>query len=132
MTKLGFFSEQLAQGMALQRMSSKTLAKQAGCSYEHVRKMTMSEVLPSPALLRKLCEIFHWNEKRVFRFVRQDQARKKFRKNFWVWLGLNPKYEDFYILWAFLTKEERQLTLDFLRFYLARRQKGERDNNIAA
>ena len=130
MTRLDFFSEQLAQSMALQRASSKTLADQAGCSYEHVRKMTTSEVLPSPRLLRKMCEIFHWNEKRVSRFVRQDQARKKFGKNFWVWLGLNPKYEDFYILWAFLTKKEQQLTLDFLRFYVARKQ--EQDNNRAA
>ena len=122
MRRLSFFSEQLAQGMSLQRMSAKTLAKQAGCSYEHVRKMAISEVLPSATLLRKVCEIFHWNEKRVSRFVRWDRARKKFGKNFWVWLGLNPECEDFYILWEFLTKQEQQLTLDVLRFYVARKQ----------
>ena len=127
MAKFGFFSEQLALAMSWRGMSAKTLGKQVGCSYEHVRKMNTSEALPSPILLHKLCELLHWNEKRVWRFVCVDQARKKFGCNFWVCLGKNPKYEEFYILWLFLTKEQQQMAAEFLRFYVSRKQAAERN-----
>jgi transcriptional regulator with XRE-family HTH domain len=122
MLKLGFFSELLIDSMARQGITAKVLAERAGCSYEHVRKLTRSEVLPSPILLRNLRDIFGWGGKRVTRFVRWDQGRKKFGDSFWVLSGRNPKYEEFYIIWAFLTREEKQLTEDYLRFLIARKQ----------
>lgn len=132
MERIGFFSELMLDGMARQGMSATALARLAGCSYEHVRKLSRSEVLPSPRLLAKMREIFHWKANRAARFVRFDQGRKKFGKYFWLRLGLNPEYEDFYILWEFLNEEQRTLALDLLRFYVARKQGQMLDRSVRA
>lgn len=126
----GFFSEMLLDGMARQGISAKRVATLAGCSYEHIRKLSRREVLPSPLLLARMCEIFHWNAKRALEFVRLDQARKKFGKHFWVCLGLDPEYEEVYVLWVFLKQDERQMALDLARFYVARRPRHPHDRSV--
>jgi hypothetical protein len=35
--------------------------------------------------------------------------------------GINPKYEEVYILWHFLTAEQQEMSYEFLKFLVARR-----------
>jgi hypothetical protein len=125
MERLGFFSEMLIINMARQGITAKVLSDHVDYSYEHVRKLTRNEVLPSPVLLHKLCEVFRWKERQVAKFVRSDHARKKFGKYYWERLGLNAEYEEFYILWVFLSEEEKRFVYDLLRFYVERKEMRE-------
>lgn len=122
MEKLGFFSEHLAHSMARKGMTGNALATRLGCCYEHVRKMTKGDVLPSPVLLQRLCGVFRWSQTRMRRFVMIDRARKAFGDNFWIVLGKNPRLEPVYILWEFLTEEEKDYFMDCLRQLVARKQ----------
>lgn len=122
MEKIGFFSEQLADGMARQRVTAKALADTLGCSYEHIRKLLVGDVLPSSHLLLQLCAIFGWSEKKLRRFVMIDRVRKQFGDSFWRVLGRNPKYEALYILWEFLTDYEKDYFTACLRMLIARKQ----------
>lgn len=125
MGKLGFFSEQLADSMARQSLTAKTLALKLGCSYENIRRKLDGHSLPSPRLLRRLCAIFGWNEKKLCGFVMMDQARNTFKGSFWLALGRNPKCEPVYILWQFLSEEERDYFVACLRILATRKQQAE-------
>ena len=122
MEKIGFFSEQLAHGMARQGVAPKALADTLGCSYEHVRKMQLGKVFPSLTILRRLCELFGWSERRLLRFVLRDRMRKQFGNCFWIVLGKNPQFETLYILWEFLTDNEKEYFTACLRMLVARKQ----------
>ena len=123
MKTLGFFSEQLADSMAQKNLTAKTLAPKVKCSYENVRGMLVGKSLPGPRLLRHLCATFGWSENRLRGFVMMDQARKKCGDSFWIMMNKNPQWEPFYILWEFLTPEERGFFADYLRFVLDRKQR---------
>lgn len=122
MEKIGFFSEQLTHGMARQGVTAKALAETLGCSYEHVRKMQLGKDFPSLTIVRRLCEVFGWSERRLLRFVLMDRMRKQFRNCFWIVLGKNPQHEALYILWEFLTDNEKDYFTACLRMLIARKQ----------
>ena len=122
MEDYGFFSEQLAISMAKERITSKALAAKAGCSYEHIRRMLLGRGLPSLLLLRRLCGVFGWSERRLRQFVMLDQGRKRFGDTFWQVQGMDPRCDGVYILWTFLTKEERDYFIEWFRFVETRRQ----------
>jgi hypothetical protein len=122
MEKIGFFSEQLAHGMARQGVTAKALADTLGCSYEHVRKMQLGKDFPSLTILRQLCEVFGWSERKLRRFVLIDRMRKQFGNCFWIVLGRNPQFETLYILWVFLTSEEKDYFIGCLRLLVAHKQ----------
>ena len=56
----------------------------------------------------RLCAEFGWSEREVCRFVMIDQGRKRFGDTFWIVLGKTPQLEPLYILWEYLTPEERE------------------------
>jgi len=122
MEQFGFFSEQLAISMAQEGITSKALAARVGCSYEHVRRMLLGTGLPSLPLLRRLCGVLGWSERKVHKFVVLDRERREFGDAFWRVQGMDPRGDGVYILWAFLTKEERQYFTEWFRFIAARRQ----------
>lgn len=127
MKKLGFFSEQLADSMAQQKLTAKTLAQRLKCSYEYIRRLLGGQSLPSLRLLRRLCATFGWSEKKLRGFVMIDRARRNFDGSFWTVLGRNPKCESVYILWEFLTPEERDFFADYLRFLVDRKQRKQQE-----
>jgi len=127
MKKLGFFSEQLAESMARQKLTATLLSQRVRCSYEYIRRMLDGQSLPSLRLLRRLSAKLGWNEKEMRRFVMMDQARGKFGDAFWIVLGKNPQCDSVYILWEFLTPEERDFFADFARFLVERKQRKERE-----
>jgi len=122
MEDFGFFSEQLAISMATKRITAKALAPKVGCSYEHVRRMQLGKGLPSLPLLRRLCGVFGWSERKLHKFVILDRARREFGKNFWEVQGMDSRGDGVYILWVFLTNEEREYWIEWLRFVAARHQ----------
>ncbi len=121
MEKFGFFSEQLADGMSRQRFTAKGLAKRLGCSYEHVRRLSRSEALPSLQLLRQLCHVFQWNEEELSRLLDGDRGWKRFGDSYWLVLGKNPKCAPLYIMWSYLSDDERDYFLECLRYFVARK-----------
>lgn len=127
MERLGFFSEKLKDSMARFNMSEKSTAARLGCSYEHVRKMVRGECLPSEELLRKLCSIFEWEITAIEKLRRLDEARRKFGPSFWAILGKDPRMESFYILWPYLSREEREMvTISISAFIEAKKHQGIR------
>jgi len=118
---LGFFSQRLLHSMAGLKLSSKKLAPRLGCSYEYVRRMTRSESLPSPRLLTKMCSVFHWKAREIEKLVRLDDCRRKFGPRFWTVQGINPRMEVVYILFPYLTPDQRQMFVNTLRAYLVAR-----------
>jgi hypothetical protein len=123
--QLGFFSEHLVQSMTRQGISAKALAIELECSYEFVRRMIKTECLPSPLLLKRMCALFRWNRKETRKLILIDKARKKFGRNYWIWLGKNPDHERFYILWHFLSPAEQQYFSEWLRYLVARKQRNQ-------
>ena len=107
--RLGFFSEKLKDSMVRFNLSQQSTAARLGCSYEHVRKMVRGECWPSQELLRKLCSIFEWEIKAIEKLRRLDDARRRFGPTFWTVLGKDPRAEPFYILWPYLSREERNI-----------------------
>jgi len=130
MENLGFFSEQLADSMARHNLTAKALAPRVKCSYENIRRMLDGQSLPSLRLLRRLCKTFGWTEKKLRRFVMMDQARRKFGDTLWIMQGRNPRWEPLYILWEFLTPEERDFFADYLRFLLDRKQRKQEESSV--
>lgn len=104
----------------------KALAQQLGCSYANIRRKLDGESLPSRRLMRRLCATFGWNEKKLRGFVMMDQARKKFKGSFWIVLGKNPQYEFLYILWEFLTTEEKDYFTGCARLLVARKETAQK------
>ena len=119
---LGFFSERLLHGMATRKLPAKKLAPRVGCSYEFVRRMVRSESLPSPGLMMRMCSVFLWKPKEIEELIRVDRCRRKFGTTFWSVLGINPRMEPVYILFPYLTDDEKQLIVDMLRAYLAAKE----------
>ena len=117
--------------MACEGIQGEALAKRLGCCYEQVRKMTRGEVLPSPALLRKLCTVFGWSVRKLSRFVMMDHARKSFGDSFWRVLGRNPKCEVIYILWQFLSEAEKDYFTACLKQLVAQKQASQRKGDEA-
>jgi transcriptional regulator with XRE-family HTH domain len=126
MKNLGFFSEQLAQGMARQGLTEKVLASELGCSYAHVRKMSCGEVLPSLPLLQRLCALLDFPERKLSRFVLIDRMRNHFGDSFWIAVGRDPKFESLYILWEFLTTEEKDYFTGCARLLVARKETAQK------
>jgi transcriptional regulator with XRE-family HTH domain len=111
MERLGFFSEKLKDSMVRFNLSQQSTAARLGCSYEHVRKMVRGECLPSQELLRKLCSIFECEITAIEKLYRLDDARRRFGPTFWTVLGKDPRAEPFYILWPYLSREERNIMI---------------------
>jgi transcriptional regulator with XRE-family HTH domain len=122
MEKFGFFSEKLADGMARRGLTEKALARELGCCYAHVLNMASGESLPSVHLLQRMCVVLKWREKKLRRFVLMDRMRKEFGDTFWILSGKNPKFESLYILWEFLTTQEKDYFAGCLRLLVARKQ----------
>lgn len=116
---LGFFSERLMHSMAALKLSPKKLAPLIGCSCEYVRRMTRSESLPSPILMKKMCSVFHWREKKIEELIGLDQGRRKYGKHFWEFLGIHPRMEAVYILFPYLRPKQRQMFVDTWRAQVA-------------
>lgn len=131
MKKLGFFSEALAEGMVRQGLTEKRLALRVGCSYEHIRKMLKSEALPSLPLLQRLCSVLALPERKLRRFALIDRMRKEFGDAFWSVLGIDPKCADVYILWEFLSEQERDYFTSCLRLLATRRTDDPSTQNVA-
>jgi Helix-turn-helix len=118
---LGFFSERLLHSMAALKLSPKKLAALIGCSYEYVRRMTRSESLPSPFLMKRMCSVFQWREKKIERLIRLDHCRRKYGRHFWNVLGIHPRMKVVYILFPYLTPQQRQIFVDIARAQVANR-----------
>jgi hypothetical protein len=131
MHALGFFSEQLADSMARKNLTGKALAPRVMCSYEYIRKMLNGQSVPAIPLLRRLCAEFGWSEREVCRFVMIDQARKRFGDTFWIVLGKTPQLEPLYILWEYLTPEEREFFVELLRLIVNRQQKSRKGSSLS-
>lgn len=116
--------------MARHNLTAKALAPRVKCSYENIRRMLDGQSLPSLRLLRRLCKTFGWTEKKLRRFVMMDQARRKFGDTLWIMQGRNPRWEPLYILWEFLTPEERDFFADYLRFLLDRKQRKQEESSV--
>jgi len=54
------------------------------------------------------------------KFVMFDRGRRDFGETFWREQGLDPRGDGVYVLWTFLTKEERDYWTEWLRFVAAR------------
>ena len=132
MEKFGFFSEQLAHNMALQRMTAKALATRLGCSYEHVRKMAIGESLPSPPMLQRLCNVFGWSERKFRKLVKIDRMRREFGDNFWIMQGKHPRCDAYYILSQFMSREQQEYFAACCRLFVARKQAAQAQKEAAA
>jgi hypothetical protein len=121
---LGFFSMYLYDAMARQGVTARSLATKVGCSYQHIRNLTGAETLCSPSLIKKLCEALHLREGRAQKLIRLDQARKLGGKHFWESAGKDPRGEPFYIMWPYLTDQEREIIVASMRFLADKKKRG--------
>jgi len=121
----GFFSMYLCEEMARQGVTAKSLATKVGCSYEHIRKITGAEVLGSPSLIKKLCEALRLSEKHAQKLVRLDQARRLGGKHFWEFLGKDPRGEPLYIMWPYLTDQQKDLLVVTVKYLAAKKQEAK-------
>ena len=104
---MGFFSTKLELAMTERGLSASDVATQVDCCYEHIRKMLRCQTLPSPLLLRKLCEVLRINHTEARRLTRWDYCRARYGSVFWSAQGLNPEHDELHVLWYFLTEEQR-------------------------
>jgi|SRR5208337_3399442 len=123
MEQFGFFSERLAISMAESNLTAKALAPRVRCSYRSIRKLLKGQSLPAAPLLLRLCDTFKWDEKQLHEYVEIDRGRKKFGNGFWIFLGKNPRCDALYILWEFLTPEERDFFANELRSLVEKKRK---------
>ncbi len=106
--RTGFFSLKLTLAMAERGISGSKLAQTVECSYEHIRKILRCEAFPSTGMLHQLCRVLRMNHAELRRLAVLDQCRAKYGPSFWTLLGLKPENDEFYVLYYFLTDEQRQ------------------------
>jgi hypothetical protein len=70
--------------------------------------LVRGETHPSVWLLHQLCRVLRIKYAEARRLVALDQGRAKYGPEFWTLFGWKPKNDEFYVLWYFLTDEERQ------------------------
>ena len=106
-----FLAVLVERHMRQRALSVNALAGRLGCTYEQVRKIRRGQALPSEPMLRLLCRVLGMDLKRAKKMVVADKLLNKFGRTVWQVAGKNPDYEPFYVLWPFLTRQERRCLL---------------------
>lgn len=94
--------------MAQTGITSYELATRTECSYEHIRKIVRCHSLPSKPLLKEICKITRIDSNEAQRLANIDFCRWKYGAAFWRIVRRRPENDTFYVLWYFLTEEQRE------------------------
>jgi len=106
--RLGFFNIRLAQRIGDVGLSRGQVAKHAGLTYEHVRKLLSGDCLPSDSSLLKLCRVLGLSRPDMKQRLARDRMIFKFGDAAWDYWGVNPRVGELHILFSILNKEERE------------------------
>lgn len=104
-TRLG---DLLSSKMEEQGLSIKDLAEKIGMSYEHFRRIVKGQGIPSPLVLKALCELLGLNYMDAERMVTADRIRKKYGAIPLELSGKKPSLEPIERVWDLLTAEQQQ------------------------
>jgi len=91
------FAEKLREARKKFNFSQKTLADRLGLKPPTISKYEHGIAFPSPEVLEKLCEFFHWDVGQIFQIVYREkvpESAKPFLENFPASDEKSPKQES--------------------------------------
>lgn len=101
-------SEMINKKMEEVGMSIRGLAQKLEMSYEHVRRITNAESIPSPRVLKDICGHLKLNYKEAEKLLTADKIRKKYGTIPLELSGKKPGLEPIERVWDQLTPEHQK------------------------
>jgi transcriptional regulator with XRE-family HTH domain len=102
------FSDRISSAMNEVGMTIRGLAQVLGMTYEHARKLTKGEALPSGIVLRAICAELNLDPHEMEMLSTASRIRKKYGKIPMELAGKNPELEPIELAWDHLTAEQKK------------------------
>lgn len=112
------FAVRLRQAMEDHGLSLNDLAKETNHSYEYVRRLIRGLNLPSPNLLKLLCQRFKWDLAEMQDTTTQDRFRKRNGPSGVIAQPRNPEIEPFEKGWHLLKPSQKAVLLEQLETFV--------------
>ena len=122
------FAQYLKLAMLEKKLNISDIASSAGFSYEHARKITNGEAIPSTRTLHVVVRAAGLDSKKAERLATNDKIRAKYGKTLAEVAGKNPDLEPIEVSWPLLTGEQRQTVIQLVRTMANQNSHSERSS----
>jgi ribosome-binding protein aMBF1 (putative translation factor) len=100
--------EMVTEAMNAQGVSIRSLAESLDITYEHARRISRGEAVPSKFILKAVCSLLELDYKELERLATQDKIRKKYGEVSLVLAGKDPTLEPIERAWPKLTDDQKK------------------------
>jgi transcriptional regulator with XRE-family HTH domain len=104
-TKLG---EMVSEAMEQHGVSIRGMAEALDITYEHARRISKGESVPSKFILKAVCQLLGLDYKTVEKIATEDKIRKKYGEVSLVLAGKDPTLEPVERAWSKLTEDQKK------------------------
>ena len=129
--RLGFFNIRLAQRMNEVGVSAVYVAKEAGLTYEHIRKLLLGDCLPSDSALCKLCKVLALSRRDMRQRVAKDRLIFKFGEAAWMYCGVHPRVGELQIFFSVLSPEKQEFVRLWIIAFCEAKKRQQANSNVS-
>lgn len=105
---VGLFAQALSHHIDKLNVNLRILAHQCDSTYEHMRKLRVGDALPSPLMLKAVCNALGLDLREMQRCVVADHIRADYGTMPDIIAGKNPELARIEQMWPYLTEGQKQ------------------------